>query len=93
MDWDEMIGKRVSFVARYSGGNRRHMLLHGVETAAGDVLRDHMWLPYTKRFKKLALRRGQYIAFAGKVKKYRKHDGTWQWGVQNISEIEVLYEE
>jgi len=90
MDWDEMIGKRVRFVAVYTGCTRKGLLLHDVATQAGDSFRDHMWLPNTKRFRKLRLRAGMQISFKAKVKRYRKRDGTWQFNVQNLSEIEVM---
>ena len=66
------------------------MLLRDVVTLDGKRFREHMWLPYTKRFKRLKLRQGQSVQFKGKLKQYRKRDGSWQLNVQNIGHMRVI---
>lgn len=84
------MGKPIELIGVYKYNNGNHMLLHDVVTMDGRPFRDHMWLPYTKRFRKLRLRPDQSVRFKGKLAQYRKRDGTWQLKVQNIGQMRVI---
>lgn len=84
------MGKPIELIGVYKRHNGKHMLLRDVVTTDGRPFRDHMWLPYTKRFRRLKLRPDQTVHFKGKLAQYRKRDGTWQLKVQNIGQMRVI---
>jgi len=70
--WFEQISREYVFKATYMSSKDGHMRLIDISTDAGVYFRDHIYLPYTKRFKRLELERFDVIRFRAKVNSYRK---------------------
>ena len=74
MNWHDHIGKEYIFTAQYRLTQRGKMLLLDVRRQDGELLREHLLIPYTRRFKKKYLNRGDILRFRGKVNRYfKKH--------------------
>ena len=73
MNWMDEIGREYQFTARFFGvGLGRKMLLKDVQSIDGTPFRDHLLIPYTNRFRRKNLRRGDCITLRGKVNRYFK---------------------
>ncbi|PSN80991.1 hypothetical protein C8B47_03690 [filamentous cyanobacterium CCP4] len=72
MNWNDHIGKQYIFTAQYKLNQRGKMLLLDVRRQDGELLREHLLIPYTRRFKKQALKRGDTLTLRGKVNRYYK---------------------
>ena len=74
-----LVGKELVFIATFydwgirSGlGWKETILLQNVRDQSGQELCSHMWLRETQRFECLHLRRGDVVAFCGKISPYTK---------------------
>lgn len=74
MNWHEQIGKQHTFTARFIRAGHRQMLLRDVSCTDGTHFRDHLFLPYTKTFRRKKLRNGDTLTIRGKVNRYYKKD-------------------
>lgn len=72
MNWDDHIGKQYIFTAQYHLHQRGHMILTDVRRQDGELLREHLLIPYTRRFRKRDLSHGDTIRLRGKVNRYFK---------------------
>ena len=72
IDWANRISKRHTFTAIYVHNNGTQMLLRDVYCTNGQLFRDHLFIPYTARMKRLALQRGDCVRLTGKVNRYFK---------------------
>lgn len=72
MNWETQIGKRCVFVGTFASENGAQMLLNDVCREDGVLFRDHVYIPYTTRFRKLALKSGDRVRLVGKVNRYWK---------------------
>ncbi len=70
--WQARISKRYTFTAIYVYHNGTQMLLCDVCRVDGLLFRDHLFLPYTGKFKRLDLKHGDTIRITGKVNRYYK---------------------
>lgn len=76
MDMDN-IGKRYNYVVQFDrlSDDGNYMLLrHVINTDKRRLTRDHMWIRYTKKWKKLLLDPGAIIRFNAKLNRYKKKD-------------------
>ena len=73
-----------------------HLLLADIEDADGNFFRDHLWIPYTRKFKSLQLEHGDIITFWAKVYNYRRfktHRGyggryTYRLEVEDVNKVQ-----
>lgn len=94
MNKRKLIGKRVTLFARFNGSNDKHMLLVNVRTENGAHFREHLWMPYGKRFRRLEMARGCTVRLRGKVNRYwYKPKQRWQYEVTNVNQFEVIDDE
>lgn len=80
IDWNAHISKRYTFTATYIRNHCGRMLLEDVRRIDGIQFRDHMFLPYTAKFKRLALQYGDTVRLTGKINRYFKR-GEGQSGI------------
>lgn len=80
MNWEGHIGKRYTFTGVFACVQTGHMLLEDVRRTDGVLFRDHLFVPFTRRFKRLDLREGDVLRLSGKVNRYFKK-GRHQWDV------------
>lgn len=73
MDWEAQISKAFTFTATYERAGARYMLLKDVQREPdGARFRDHLFVPFTARFKRLRLQHGDVLRLRGKVNRYYK---------------------
>lgn len=74
--WDDQIGKHHTFTARFirvghvKKQRGKRMLLRDINCIDGTPFRDHLHLPYTKRFRRKELEPGDKLTIRGKVNRY-----------------------
>ena len=65
-----------------------------VRTENGARFREHLWMPYGKRFRRLEMERGCQVRLRGKVNRYwYKPKARWQYEVTNVNQFEVIDDE
>lgn len=85
MNWFDHISKQYIFYGVYSHHKSGQMMLENVEREGGQHFRQHLFIPYTQRFKNLGLERGDVIRFRAKVNTYQKRrDKTKAWKGDNV---------
>lgn len=93
MNWEAQIGKRFSFTATFVGAGQRYMLLGDVRHSDGALFRRHLWLRYTRRFRKQRLRSGDRLCFQGKVNRYYKRadedKGLPWYAARRVPDLEI----
>lgn len=80
MNWNAHISKRYTFTAVFIRHRNGKMLVEDVRRVDGRLFRDHLFLPYTGKFKRLCLEYGDVIRLTGKVNRYWKR-GAGQRGL------------
>lgn len=82
------IGSRHGFIATVLCWNNRHICLENVcfDTIDCKLFRDHIWIVYCRKWKRLELRVGDSVRFSGKINQYN-HWGKYQLELTNIREI------
>jgi len=77
MNWNDHIGKRYQFTAIIQWHNERHICIQDVRRTDGELLREHLFIPYTKRIKKQNIKQGDNLTITAKVNRYyKKRDPT-----------------
>lgn len=59
------------------------MILHNIQTLDGIPFRDHINIPYTRRYRRQQLNRGDTIFLRGKVNRYYKKPPGEKYKVRN----------
>lgn len=89
--WKKQIGKRIKLKSQYINSSGEAILLRNITTLEGEVFRDHIWLPSTKKFEKLNLMKNDQIIFEGKINTYYKgHEPEKIYGVYLYRHDQVL---
>ena len=99
MQWEDFIGQEFTFVGYFRKHYDGMMLLENVHRDDGVKFRDHLHVPFTKRFKKLGLCEGDCLKISGKVNRYYKSEDGLPRGagdlvvrlaITNIKVLEVV---
>ena len=72
MNWNDHIGKEYIFTAQYALHQKGKMLLRDIRRQDGELLRQHLLIPYTRRFRKHELSSGDLLTVRAKVNRYYK---------------------
>ena len=72
IDWNVLISKRYTFIATFVHRSGTQILLRDVYRIDGIQFRDHLFLPYTAKFRRLDLKHGDTIRICGKINRYYK---------------------
>lgn len=101
MNWNKHIGKQYIFTAQYENTQRGKMLLLNIRRQDGELLRQHLLIPYTRRFRKQSLNKGDTLTIRAKVNRYFKKHPHYQhlprhptrlitkWQLTNIHIIKI----
>lgn len=82
------IGSRHEFTAIVLCWNSQHICLENIcfDTIERQEFRNHLWLVYCRKWKRLELKQGDIVRFSGKVNQYH-HWNRQQLEITNIREI------
>lgn len=82
------IGSRHEFIGVVESFNSKHICLEDVRfnTIDCELFRDHAWLVYCRKWKRMGLKAGDIVKFSGKINQYH-HWNRQQLEITNIREI------